>query len=101
MEGRRRLLFPQLSRETGRQVTKYVTVIDVAKVGAQHFGPEALHFMREMGNIFNDNYDAMIKSIYIINAPWFFHKVSRPRHPIISSQPTQMDMKGFPHLPEV
>lgn len=50
MESRRRLLFPHLSRRTGRLVTQCVMVVDVANFGPMHFGGHALGFMKEMGN---------------------------------------------------
>ena len=75
MEGRRRLLFPHLSRESGRLVTKYTSVIDVSSFGPQHFGPLAMQFMRGMGAIFAENYDDAVKGLYIINAPFWFYKV--------------------------
>ncbi len=75
MEGRRRLLFPQLSRKSGRLVTSYVSVVDVSRFGPQHFGRHALQFMKALGDVHDENYSDLCKSLYIINAPFFFHKV--------------------------
>jgi len=46
MEGRRRLLFPALTRASGRLVTRYLTIIDVEALGPQHLGRDAWNFMR-------------------------------------------------------
>ena len=42
-----------------------------------HFGPHALGFMKEMGNVHDENYSDLTKSLYIINAPggWLFSRI--------------------------
>jgi len=69
------LLFPHLSRRSGRLISQYVSVVDVKHFGPQHFGRHALQFMRSLGDVHDENYSDLVKSLYIINAPFFFHKV--------------------------
>jgi hypothetical protein len=82
MEARRRLLFPLLSVQTKRLVTKYNTVVDLGGITPQHFGQDAIRFMIEMGKVFSDNYDDMCKSLVLINVPWWFHKVRTRVHQV-------------------
>ena len=34
-------------------------------------------YWQEMGIAFHENYSDMVKGMYIINAPWLFHKVRK------------------------
>lgn len=42
-----------------------------------HFGSHALGFMKEMGNVHDENYSDLISRLYIINAPggWLFRNI--------------------------
>lgn len=76
MEARRRLLFPKLSQERGRLVTRYISVVDVSRFGPQHFGADAMSLMREMGRVFDlGNYSSLVGRLLIINVPWAFRQV--------------------------
>lgn len=76
MEARRRLLFPKLSQDRGKLVSRYISVVDVSSFSAQHFGKDALRLMREMGRVFDEgNYSSLVGRLLIINVPWAFRQV--------------------------
>lgn len=74
MQARRRFVLTRLSREAGRPVDQMTTVMDLSGLGRRHMTKEAISYTRRIGDIFQDNFSGMTRSLLLVNAPWVFTK---------------------------
>lgn len=69
------VLMMEASVKCGRTVDKLVTIVDMSGVTFASLTPGVISMFKAIAKIDSDNYPEIMKSVYIVNAPWGFSTI--------------------------